>query len=1065
MDPFFLALAIAIARGVSTVAGRLIDKGVIDTALEPAADKLKQLVQGGVKGIEKDNALVCAILMAIEQAVGQTGESLAMQYAQRLHLHELVEPGNEQIRDEAMRLVYVASSDDPALIPDSLLSALHLDVRQRPVLARFLFYLRRQLATLSDFRPMLNVAHQQRIESALQQMSFVVSTVANTVEKRREGDVLRVRMVDDWNPEPYLRYLAAECNRLRLSAIDPQYVTLNGESKITLLQVYTDLETTTMIWENKKEGVRLKVAVPDWAKSSFRVGGDRTGIDFEQLEKTIDDALLKGTPVSLPADAGYKLVRMTALEVISDPESPRIALLGAPGAGKSTFANYLTLCMAMAQLEPGNDWLQRLSGWSLGVLLPVRIVLRDFATWADIARKPVAQTLWDFIRHDLTENGFAHSFEPLKKWLQERGGLIVLDGLDEVPDADARRDFVKIVIENFACVCSLCRVVVTCRPYAYRDPQWKLDGFIEHTFAPFSEPQIHNFINRWYETIAPIQGWSLAFAQTKAAELIAATKQRYLSSLADRPLLLTLMATLHTSRGKLPDDRADLYADCVALMLDYWQRGKETIVRGHTQVEDGVLNVLGIPRDDLEHALSRVAFETHQQQGLQADRKLETANISGDDLRRILAPAFGNSLDRANTVIGYIQTRAGLLAEHGPDTYAFPHRTFQEFLAACYILDSEDFPMNLAEWVCADRDWWREVFLLAAGRARRHGFGQAVALINALCDKDYRAGEVISNLDAAAAVLAAQAAVEVRLPERAQTPRYRTTLLKLQTWLVGIISEELLSLVERAEVGRILSALGDPRPDVACLIPALVEVPAGDFHMGSNTFGAVAKPRHRISLPAYRIGKHPVTNMQYGRFIQDGGYSEKHRDCWTDAGWQWRRENVCERPQFWDDSHWNLDNHPIVGISWYEAIAYCNWLTKVDHKGGRFRLPTEAEWENAARGNSHCRYPWGDEFDAGKSNTSESGIDRTSAVGLFGRGKSPYRANDLAGNVAEWCSTVFQSYPYRADDGREDLQASKPRVLRGGSWGDDRDYVHNMCRIGNAPNNRSFYYGFRVAES
>jgi formylglycine-generating enzyme required for sulfatase activity/adenylylsulfate kinase-like enzyme len=1006
---------------------KLIEKGLVEPSVKPIANKVQARATSG----ERDEALERAILAAIEDASQQKTESQVVQYARRMRLHEIIEPGNESLRDEIMRLVFLATSKNPRIVPDSLLDVLHLNHDQRPTLAALLFHLHRRLSVLPDFQPLLQAARDQAVVKELKRMARDLSALARTVEQTPEGAAARVRVVDRaWNPEPYLRYLASECNRLRLSAIDPQYVTLTGESKITLVQVYTDLEVETNV--------------------PIESDKDRRGKSRQQ-------------EIALMRERG-EMRHLTALEAVSDKQSPRVVLLGAPGSGKSTFANYLTYCLTMAHLEPNGDWLTRLAGWTLGTLLPVRIVLRDLATWADTdaerTRKPTAQTLWNFIQHDLTENGFADSFEPLKRHLQERGGLVILDGLDEVPDANARREFVRSVMDSFARANGLCRFVVTCRPYAYRDPLWRLQDFTEHTLAPFSREQIASFVKRWCETVAPIQGWSAVFAQTKASELIAATELPHLAKLADRPLLLTLMATLHTSRGKLPDDRADLYEDCVALMLDYWQSGKETIVHGQKKVEDGVLTRLGISRDDLERALSRVAFEAHQRQGALQDRKPETANITGEELRRALAPMLGNSRDRADMVIYYIQTRAGLLAEHGMEVYTFPHRTFQEFLAACDILNSEDFPTNLAEWVCADRDWWREVFLLAAGRSRKRNFGQAVALINALCDKEYRAGERITDTDASAAALAAQAAADVHLSERAHSPGlYQRTLRKLQNWLVGIIEQGALPLKERAEVGRILSALGDPRPDVSCPIPALVPVPPGKFVMGEG------EEQHRVTLPEFRVGKYPVTNAQYRRFVEDGGYSDKHRDCWTDAGWEWRKKENVEKPPYLDNSEWNAANHPVVTVSWYEAVAYCNWLTKTDPERRHFRLPTEAEWEKAARGNEGREYPWIGEFDKEKANTDESGIGRTTAVGLFSRGASPYGALDVAGNVWEWCIGLYKEYPYAPNDGREDLQAKGTRCLRGGSWLDARDIARCASRSRLPPVARVDFVGFRVAES
>jgi hypothetical protein len=193
MDPFLVSLSIAVATGISTVAGKLIDKGVVEPALEPATDEVKRWVQFGVKGAEKKNALARAILAAIEDASGQQGESLAVKYARRIRLNEIVKPGNEALRDQVTSLVYLAASEDPSFVPDALLDALHLPAKQRPALARFLFYLRRQLSTLSDFHPLLDAAHQQTVEAELKRM-------ASVVEETRHGPALRVRQVEpEWN--------------------------------------------------------------------------------------------------------------------------------------------------------------------------------------------------------------------------------------------------------------------------------------------------------------------------------------------------------------------------------------------------------------------------------------------------------------------------------------------------------------------------------------------------------------------------------------------------------------------------------------------------------------------------------------------------------------------------------------------------------------------------------------------------------------------------------------------------------------------------------------------------
>src|SRR6185437_17051539 len=122
-------------------------------------------------------------------------------------------------------------------------------------------------------------------------------------------------------------------------------------------------------------------------------------------------------------------------------------------------------------------------------------------------------------------------------------------------------------------------------------------------------------------------------------------------------------------------------------------------------------------------------------------------------------------------------------------------------------------------------------------------------------------------------------------------------------------------------------------------------------------------------------------------------------------------------------------------VSWSDAMAYVVWLAQLT--GQPWRLPTEAEWEKAARGTDGRIYPWGDEFDKARCNTRESGIGTTSPIGRYPNGESPYHVQDMTGNVWEWTSSLFQPYPYRKNDGRENINSTENRVLRGGSWDDN----------------------------
>jgi formylglycine-generating enzyme required for sulfatase activity len=177
------------------------------------------------------------------------------------------------------------------------------------------------------------------------------------------------------------------------------------------------------------------------------------------------------------------------------------------------------------------------------------------------------------------------------------------------------------------------------------------------------------------------------------------------------------------------------------------------------------------------------------------------------------------------------------------------------------------------------------------------------------------------------------------------------------------------------------------------------------------------------------------------------------------------KETAHPPPRVWKGRTYpeRLGRHPVADVSWHDARAYCEWLSQ---KTGRpYRLPTEAEWEKAARGTDGRVYPWGDEFDTVKCNSDEDHILGTTPVGQYSPGgDSPYGAADMVGNVWEWCSTLERKYPYRPDD-REDLDAEGERVLRGGSFYQDRSVVRCAYRISHYPDLRLDHFGFRVAIS
>jgi formylglycine-generating enzyme required for sulfatase activity len=227
-----------------------------------------------------------------------------------------------------------------------------------------------------------------------------------------------------------------------------------------------------------------------------------------------------------------------------------------------------------------------------------------------------------------------------------------------------------------------------------------------------------------------------------------------------------------------------------------------------------------------------------------------------------------------------------------------------------------------------------------------------------------------------------------------------------------------------------------------------IEIPGGSGTLKTDESGVTLQ----IPTERYWIAKYPLTNAQFAKFIEAGGY--KTEKWWTEAGWQQRKSKGWTEPRYWDDNKWNGSNQPVVGVSWYEAVAFCLWLS--DTTGDKIMLPTEAQWQYAAQGTDGRDYPWGKEWDSQRCQNSGG----TSLVTKYeGKGDSPFGVVDMAGNVWEWCLTEYNG-------GNNDINGTDVRVLRGGSW-DPSDTDNFRCDYRGRvdPNFRGDNGGFRLALS
>jgi len=495
-----------------------------------------------------------------------------------------------------------------------------------------------------------------------------------------------------------------------------------------------------------------------------------------------------------------------------------------------------------------------------------------------------------------------------------------------------------------------------------------------------------------------------------------------LLALSRNPYLLLMTGQVYAGAGgELPANRAQLFAAFVDTLLG---REEKRHPKGWIEAERQ------------EDGLAALAYAMQMERGRGTTVEREWAlgqlcqAVPDCDAERLL----------------YLATSATLLDADGA-TVRFYHQLLQEYFAA------REMGQRVAAGELLDRYWppdhwwepsgWEETAILLAGMEP-----DASALLEGLA--------VVNPVVAACCLVEGGA-------QASETAR-RT----IATTLIARMTADQQVPVARAQAGDALSRLGDPRPgvgvDPTTGLPDIVwrDVPSGPFTMGSADDDERAygdeKPQHRNEsvTEGYLIGRYPITNAQFAAFVEAGGYQE--RRYWMEAGWERKERAGWTGPRDYGEPY-NLLNHPVVGVSWYEAVAFCHWLTERLRQSGELgageeiTLPAESQWEKAARGADGWVYPWGGDPDPNRANYSDTGIGATSAVGCFPGGVSPYGVEDLSGNVWEWCRTKWQeSYEgYRDDD---DLEGEVLRVLRGGAFFNPAGSVRCAFRYDD--------FGFRV---
>jgi formylglycine-generating enzyme required for sulfatase activity/calcineurin-like phosphoesterase family protein len=685
-----------------------------------------------------------------------------------------------------------------------------------------------------------------------------------------------------------------------------------------------------------------------------------------------------------------------------------LLLEGKAGMGKTTLIKHLAYSLTHGS-----------SPAALKGYLPVLVFLKDF--WQiyqrEIKKEGTEVTFELILGKYFDKSKCPLPIEIVNAFLAKGRVLVLLDGLDEVPEV-LRPELVKLV-HQFQFQHDKNRFLITGRSHGIEGKGIECFGKNLRKIEPLEEKKAEIFISKWFLAVS---GQAKGLAQLTANDMISDIRLHEHAGVFTRnPLLLTALCIFYLVGGKrIPDQRADLYDRIVGNLL---------YRRFHDVQDQEKVN-------RVREYLMLLAFTMHTR---------NIKNIDSGEAREVLKEKYPVMEEEAGhvykkrleTLFNDIEPVCGLLNRLSGGDIEFSHLSFQEFLAAKYMLD-----MDIDYKHCLEDPWWEEALLLYTG------------LMNLEMKK--RSNEIVKEmLDMKANRLQLLGARALR--DFQHSKREEAVIIDAGKKLIALM-ESKASLEERFEAGEILGVLGDTRIKP----PPMVNVEAGEFTMGSNE-SEREQPVHRVYLDEFMIGKYTVTNEEFKAFIEADGY--KKEELWTPEGWNWlKKENITE-PLYWHDRKWNSPNFPVVGVSWYEASAYAEWLSQT--KGEKYALPTEAQWEKAARGSKGLVYPWGNKFDKSLCNSGESGLRRTSPVGLFPGGESPYGCMDMAGNVWEWCADWYGEDYYKKSPAKNPKGPSggSGRVIRGGGWDYDGWFCQCACRLALRPAIRGNVLGFRLVRA
>jgi formylglycine-generating enzyme required for sulfatase activity len=787
-----------------------------------------------------------------------------------------------------------------------------------------------------------------------------------------------------------------------------------------------------------------------------------------------------------------------------------LLILGDPGSGKSTSLASFALDSATKWKPNTNDvvpiWVN-LGSSGVGARGDAESILLAGVPELEVA----------------ASRGGGEAFESLNGFLRDaiRDGraLLLLDGLDEVKEHVL--DEVRRAIAQVLKLRNNTRLLVTCRTFDYRlsTPNRKIPIERELELLPYNAAERKLYVERWYAAAIRVGRFTPAQATELSAALVVELKGDTLAELAESPLLLALLTLIHSEEAKLPDTRAVVCDRAITYMLADSAKWRVREAGSSTLASPPVLSLA----TELAYE-SHIAEETRQTPYTGVTK--ETIDAIAVKICRLMAEAdTAREAPSAQDLAQRLLKSHGLLLESGGGRFKFAHRSFQEFLAGQYYAAGAPHDEALARAPLAH---WREPFRLMASLAGHEG--NNLYYILTLVDALLRDSNSVSSIQIGAEMLTEIGRRRLALRKFGNVLEEE----RAPSGLIGMwararrlsaehVENDRLSLSDRERSATCLGLLGDPRLSEGDQRGGpwrhLVSLPAASATIGTDrlkaevlsTSGGFIDAARTIACPALKVGRYLVTNADFRGFVEGDGYTNAR--YWPGdygRGWMSGRADVLrairehwlstvhehhakeirdgeidtkvleeeatsrtaprQAPYYWFDRRFSQPNQPVVGVNWWEAMAFCEWATERAHVLGTlqpdwsFVLPTEFEWERISRPSTDDRiYPWGDQWSDERAHVSTNTLNmrQPAPVGIYLE-SWPGGPCDIAGNVWEWTASLFLPYASEHDSRRLLVDSLDERVVRGSSWYNSSIVAACSARAVDRSYNLFYDVGFRM---